>query len=44
MSTKEMAVLGGWDDEAVLRSVYRQADMAAMIEVIEAPLKLREAR
>jgi len=44
MSMKDVAALGGWGSEAVLRGVYQQADMAGMIEVIEAQAKLREAR
>ena len=44
MSMKDVAALGGWGSEAVLRGVYQQADMAGMIEVIEAPAKLRDAR
>ena len=44
MSMKDVAALGGWGSEAVLRGVYQQADMAGMIEVIEAQAKLREAK
>ncbi len=44
MSMKDVAALGGWGSEAVLRGVYQQADMAGMIEVIEAQAKLRDAR
>jgi len=44
MSTKDVATLGGWGSEAVLKDVYQQADMAGMIEVIEAQAKLRDAR
>ena len=44
MSTKDVAALGGWGSEAVLRGVYQQADMAGMIEVIEAQAKLRDAK
>jgi len=44
MSTKDVAALGGWGSESVLRDVYQQADMAGMIEVIEAQAKLREVK
>ena len=44
MSTKDVATLGGWGSETVLKDVYQQADMAGMIEVIEAQAKLRDAR
>jgi hypothetical protein len=44
MSTADVAALGGWGCEAVLRDIYQQADMAGMIEVIEAQAKLREAK
>ena len=44
MSMKDVAALGGWGSEAVLRGVYQQADMAGMIEVIEAQAKLRDAK
>jgi hypothetical protein len=44
MSTKDVAALGGWGSESVLRDVYQQADMAGMIEVIEQEAKLRDAK
>jgi integrase len=44
MSTADVAALGGWGCEAVLRDIYQQADMTGMIEVIEAQAKLRDAK